>query len=429
MRKTTKLLALVLSVLLMTTLLVACGSTQVPVESVSETTSAESASAEPAPAEKVKIKFYGKCIEYTSGPMMTDALEAALADKYDIESIQIDWSNMDTVIRTGIASNDPCDIYNYPAASMANFADAAVDLTPYLDADPEFKAYFSQAALDACTVDGKIVCLPWESNFTVILGNKEALEAAGVEIPDAWTMEEFSAACEKIAATDAFPFTNATDLNRASWLYRNAMLSEAASAGLAADYSTGTLGFDSTESVSALEKVKALYDNNYMYPGAGAVTVKNDEAKAAFYQGKVLMMPEIAAGAKQTADGVTDFTPVLIPWPSAGSQGVINGGMNCLFIAKNSKNIDAAVEVLKTYLSSDIQAIHASEGYIPSNVNVEVSDEFVKDVLAQAGTMGVEPNFSSALADYMSNNLTADLVLNGGVETVVNNMLSVANMG
>ena len=378
--------------------------------------------------EKTTIKFYGKCIEYTSGPKMTDALEAKLADTYDIESIQIDWSNLDTVIRTGIASNDPCDVYNYSASSMVNFADMAVDLTPYLEADPEFKAYFSQAALDGCTIDGKILCLPWESNFTVILGNKEALEEIGVEIPEAWTMEEFMAACKKIQDAGYFPFTNATDLSRASWVYRNAMLSEAASAGKALDYAAETLGFDSAESVQALETTKALYDNGYMYPGEGAVTVKNDEAKAAFYQGKVLMMPEIAAGAKQTADGVTDFTPVLIPWPSSAEQGAILGSMNCLFIPKNSKNIDAAVEVIKAYLAADIQKIHAEDGYIPANVNVEISDEFVTDVVAQAGTLGVEPPFSSPVFDYLNNNLTADLVLNGGVDTVISNLTAVASM-
>lgn len=378
--------------------------------------------------EKVTIRFYGKCIEYTSGPKMTDALEDALKDKYNIESIQIDWTNLDAVIRTGIASNDPCDVYNYDAPSMENFAEMAVDLTPYLEADPDFKACFTQAALDACTIDGKIVCLPWETNFPVILGNKEALEAAGVEIPKAWTMDEFMVACEKIRATGAYPFTNATDLNRGSWLYRNAILSEAASSGKAEEWAAGTLGFDSEESRSALEKVKALYDYDYMYPGEGAVTVKNDECKAAFYQGKVLMIPEIAAGAKQTALGVTGFTPVLVPWPSAGEIGVINGVYNCLFIPKNSKNIDAAVEVMKTFLGADIQKIHAEEGYIPANVHVEITDEFVNDVIAQAGTIGEEILATSPLHDYWANNLTADLVLNGGVDTVIANLISATSM-
>ena len=70
--------------------------------------------------EKTKIKFYGECIEYTSGPKMVDALIEKLGDTYNIERIQIDWSNLDKVIRTGIASGDPCDLYNNYNFSMPN---------------------------------------------------------------------------------------------------------------------------------------------------------------------------------------------------------------------------------------------------------------------------------------------------------------------
>jgi len=207
------------------------------------------------------------------------------------------------------------------------------------------------------------------------------------------------------------------------------MLSVLAAEDKNQDFVDGKISLSSDESKQALEATKALYDNGYMYPGEGAVTVKNDEAIAAFYQGKVLMMPEIAAGAKQTASGATDFTPVLVPWPSVGDKGAILGSLNCLFIPKNSKNIDAAVEVLKTYLGPDIQKIHADQGYIPANVNVQVSDPFVQDVMAQASTLKAEPPYSSAVFDYLSNNLTGDLVLNGGVDTVLQNLKTAESAG
>ena len=205
-----KLLALMLAVLMLVLCMAGCASkatTEQPAETetpaveetptpAEETTETEE-TPEEATGEKPTIKFYGKCIEYTSGPMMTDALEEKLADKYNIESIQIDWSNLDSVVRTGIASNDPCDIYNY--AMPANIADMAVDLTPYLDADPEFKSWFSDAELSLGTVDGRLVSLMWETNFPVMIGNKTALEAAGVTIPDAWTMDEFKEACQKVS--------------------------------------------------------------------------------------------------------------------------------------------------------------------------------------------------------------------------------------
>ena len=121
----------------------------------------EEAVAEETTTEKKSIKFYGKCVEYTSGPMMTDALEEKLADVYDIESIQIDWGNQDKVIRTGIASGEPCDVYNYvPQGTVAHFSDMALDLAPYFEADPEWKAQFNASDLEGGTTeDGRTILI------------------------------------------------------------------------------------------------------------------------------------------------------------------------------------------------------------------------------------------------------------------------------
>lgn len=378
---------------------------------------------------KPTIKFYGKVIEYTSGPMMTDALSEALKDKYIIDAIQVDWGNMDTVIRTGIASNEPCDIYNYPPQNMMNFADMAVDLKPYLDADPEWKAQFSETALAAGTIDGKILGIPWESNFSVIIANKTELDKLGITIPEQWTMEEFMATCKTIMDKGVFPFANATDQARADWLYRNAMLSVVVSDNKYEEYKAGTLPLNGSEAQKALDSVKALYDAGYMYPGDGAVTAKNDEIKAAFYQGEVLMMPEIASGAKTTAADA-DFETVIIPWPSTGSEEAILGGYNGFFIPKNSANIDAAVEVLKAYTSVDIQKIHGEQGYIPANVNVQITDPFVKSVVAQAASLySPEDPATPAMQDYKANNLMPDLLLNGGVQVVMDKLDEIRQEG
>lgn len=366
------------------------------------------------------VKFYGKCVEYSSGPMMTDALEEKMAGIYEVESIQIDWANQDKVIRTGIASGDPCDIYNYtPQRTLANFSDMALDLSPYFEADPEWKAQFNEADLAAgTTADGRMLNVPWELNFTVILANKTALEGIIGEIPDSWTYKEFLAACQQIKDAGYWPFANATDNERADWCFRNAMLSETVTAGTNAEYASGELAYTGEEARRALENVKALYDGGYMYPGEGAVTAKNDEIKAAFYQGNLLMMPEIAAGAKATASEA-DFEVVAIPWPSSNTQAAILGGFNGFFIPANCADPEAAVEVLKAYTAADIQAIHASEGYIPANVNVEVEDDFVKTVVDQASTLNINEPSNIAINDYRTNQLMPDLILNGGVEVAI----------
>lgn len=374
----------------------------------------------PASAKKVDIKFYGKVIEYTSGPKMTAALEEKLKDTYNIESIQVDWANQDKVIRTGIASGEPCDIYNFPPNEMGKFKDMAVDLTPYLDADPEWKAQFEESALASGTVDGKILSIPWESNFTVVLANKKVLNDAGIEVPKTWNYDEFKTVCKKIQEAGTFPFANANDLGRSGWLFRNGILSESLSANTYEAYTKGELSMTGAESKKTLEAIKSLYDEGLMYPGEGAVTVKNDEIKAAFSQGKVAMMAEIAAGAKATAEEFkkSGIEVVVVPWPKVGDKDAINGGNNGFFIPANCKNIDAAVEVLKAYTSADIQAIHAADGYIPANKNVKITDEFVKNIVAQAANLYTEDPASTAMTDYRANNLIADLMLNGGVDTV-----------
>ena len=417
-------------VLLVTNLLVGCAkdepvvkekTTKAVVNEAATEAEVEEEAAVETSKDKIDVKFYGKVVEYTSGPLMTDAMEELLKNDYNIDSIQVDWGNQDQVIRTGIASGDPCDVYNYTPSAMVNFLDMALDLKPFLDADPEWAAQFNQGALDAATYDGKILNLPWEQNFPVVLANKTALDALGIVVPEAWTIEEFGVFADQIRAAGVYPFTNATDLGRSSWMYRNAMLSIVATEGLTAEYAAGTLDLTGPESVAALEAVKSLYDNDYMYPGVGAVTVKNDEIKAGFYSGQVLMMPEIAAGAKQTSLAA-DFEVMIVPWPSAGEVGAINGVYNGLFVPQNVKDPAVSVALIKAFTSEDIQAIHGAEGYIPANNKVAITDPFVNAVLQDAGNIGTEYPFSTEMMDYFRIGIIPDLVLNGGVDTAIEAM-------
>lgn len=88
---------------------------------------------------------------------------------------------------------------------MMNFEGMAVDLKPYLDADPEWAAQFSANALAAGTYDGQILNVPWELNFTVVLANKEILDELGIEVPETWTMDAFMEVCQVIRDAGYYP--------------------------------------------------------------------------------------------------------------------------------------------------------------------------------------------------------------------------------
>ena len=83
MKPMKKLTCLLLALLMAMSMLACTAQVQpaAPEPAPAETTTEAAQPAETA-TEKPVIKFYGKCIEYTSGPMMTDALEALLQDTY-----------------------------------------------------------------------------------------------------------------------------------------------------------------------------------------------------------------------------------------------------------------------------------------------------------------------------------------------------------
>src|SRR5262245_59494834 len=93
---------------------------------------AQPTAAPAAAAEKTKIRFYGQIDEFASTPEMVAALKDHFKNKYDIEMIKVDFGNLDTIIKTGILSGDPADIYFYWPGALRSYIDAdqVLDMTP-----------------------------------------------------------------------------------------------------------------------------------------------------------------------------------------------------------------------------------------------------------------------------------------------------------
>ncbi len=378
--------------------------------------------------EARNIKFYGKIVEYTSGEPICAALTEALNGQYNVECLQVDWGNLDQVIRTGIASGEPCDIYNYWPQYMKAYVDdgMALDLTPYLDANNgEWRSWFNENLLKIAEFDGNIYNIPITTNFPTILANKELFEAAGIDVPDKWTWNEFLSVCQKFTDYGVFPFANPTDNQKQDWLFSNGVLSLGNDQGLLEDLAAGNVACTDDIFKTALENTKGLYDSGYMYPGEGAVSLTTDESRAAFYQGKVACIAEVAAGCLSVAADAP-FDVVVIEWPSMGSQSITMGGCDGLFIPSNVADPDAAVAVLKEYTTAAIQQINVDNGYAVAVNTVEVTDPALQGVMAASSN--VYPyefkTVSTELNDYVISQLLAELVLGGGVDTCMQAMES-----
>lgn len=377
-----------------------------------------------AAAVEKDIKFYGKIVEYTSGELMCEALTEALADTYNIECLQVDWGNLDTIIRTGISSGEPCDVYEYWTTSMRPLVDSGMclDLTDYLmENDGEWYNTFVEGTVESGMYDGKYYGVPLNSNYSVMIGNKALLEEAGIEIPEFWTWEEFMDACAKIKETGIFAVAANTDNQQANWWFRNGLLSLSVGADKVEEMASGQIPCTDEIFTTCFNNVADLYAGSYAYPGEGAVTLTLDEAKAAFYQGKAAMFYSTSGSLAANLEGA-DFETVLIPWPSMGTANAILGGFDGLFIPANVEDPDAAVEVLKTYLSADIQAIHAEHGFCIVNNGVEVTDELTKKLIEDSKYICTSEfiNLDAKVQEYITNQALAEVVLGGGVDAALN---------
>lgn len=398
----------------------ACNSTSGTTE---KSTAAAATATATAPAEKIKLKFYGKIVEYTSGEAMCKALQDKFKDKYEIEMIQVDWGNLEKIVRTGIASGDPADVYQWWPTQLKKFIDSqmCLDLTPYLEADSgAWKNTFVPSALDSGKYDGKYYGLPEDSNFAIMYANADLFEKAGVAIPSVWTWDEFVQASKAIKEkAGVFPFVVSSESNLIAWLPRFGMASASMKAGIKSeDLSTGKVDFTAAYFTDVLKNLKDYNAAQYLYPGKGSITQKRDEAKAAFIQGKVAILAEVSSFAAVIAKDAK-FKLTAIPWPSMGNKSNAENGdksdFDGLFVPANAAHPDASVELLKAFYSPEIMKIHADNGYAPCVKGVEISDPVIKALVDISGgmssTTGDPTNINAKMNDYFSKMLMADLCL------------------
>lgn len=141
-----------------------------------------------ASGEKVKLQFWD---------FHTEAEEEffrKMVDEYNKsqDQVEIEYSTYNqtdyttTKLPTGFASGAGPDIYMISPGDFMKFAKSGLmaDLTPYF---PEgSKEDFLPASLEAVTVDGKIMALPYELETLGLYYNEKMLNDAGLAVPKTW---------------------------------------------------------------------------------------------------------------------------------------------------------------------------------------------------------------------------------------------------
>ena len=250
------------------------------------------------------------------------------------------------------------------------------DLTPYFDADPEWKALFDETSLEFNTVDGKIYGVPVSKEISYIYYNKDLFEQAGIKAPEtafaSW--DEFFEACDKLKAAGITPV--GMDTADSGWLtnlWMSALIGTNGEAGNTWMNSMYPTDFNTPEVEAAAETIQRMFEE---YTTADAVGGKYDPMATHFFNGEVAMFPNGPwmipdfSETEKAPEGFYDKVGIML-LPGKGMEMVPTPGD--MVGASEEEKIKAAVAFLKfeTKPENQIKALEMT-GLQPVSNDLEI---------------------------------------------------------
>lgn len=261
---------------------------------------------------------------------------------------------------------------------MAAKSGKVADLTPYFDADPEWKALFDETSLAFNTVDGKIYGVPVSKEISYIYYNKELFEQAGITPPETAfeTWDDFFAACDKLLDAGITPL--GMDTADSGWLtnlWYSALIGTNGDAGNKWMNTMYPTDYSTPELLDATEKLQTMLSK---YTTADAVGGKYDPMATHFFNGEVAMFPNgpwMIPDFKSTdkaPEGFYDKIGIML-LPEYGMEMVPTPGD--MVGATDPAKIEAAVAFLKfeTTLENQIKALEMT-GLQPVSSEIQIPD-------------------------------------------------------
>ena len=338
----------------------------------------------------------------------------------------MDYSNAEQVIKTGIASGNPVDVSFFWGTQINVFTESgmALDLTDYLMADDAaWYNTFVKAYIDGGAVDGRYYAISYQPVVETIFYNKTLFEQYNIKVPTTW--DEYMDACAKFQEQGIYGIGD--------WNGNNHQLLEfayqyMANDGTIEDVTNGRVDFTTCEGLAkCLEMWKYVYDNNYWYPGEGALTSTQDQTQAAWYQGKIATLFDAGSdcGLYETN---CEFEVGILSFPlvEEGGKYAVNVVTNALFIPANAAHVEEAVKFIKFYTSEAGEAEVIASGRNPAILSMQdkVSSPLMVSLLETTvgdNVVGYKhiQNLSSEISAFCQNDMVAMVCTGTPIEEVL----------
>jgi len=302
----------------------------------------------------------------TSGEMFTEQAQA-FDDSSDLVSLELSYSggSNDTATKVSAAlltgtEPDVALMYAGPSftGSLGNFDMAQLIQRDGFDADDIYPGIW-----DYCRYyTGEICAVPYGISTPVMYYNKDILEAAGVDMtnpPTSW--DEFYEVCLQclesgnLNGMDGFTAFDVTD---PGWLFKSMCMQNGCSIVEVSDDGTINPVFNSDEAVEVATYWKQLVDSGIMAAG------EHSAAENKFLSGNLAFLVMSSNRISRWTD--VDINIGAIEMPYFDTQSVALGGNVLVIFTQDEQKIEAAWDLISYLLSPENNLDFAlSTGYLP----------------------------------------------------------------
>lgn len=349
----------------------------VPAAQPTQAPGAAAPTAAPAAATgKVVLRFVVMDYDEKMRPDTQALVDQFNASQKDIE-VKLDvlsWADGEQILSTQVSGGQPPDLANASAQFMGAMAgiNEAQPLNDLLS--KEFLAKFQPSGIEAFTINGKLIAMPYFLDPRAMYYRKDLFEKAGLKPPETW--DDVIAAAKKLnnppdmnAIGLAFSFkSDAMDYWWYAWLGANG-----------ADGNTnlwdenGKSRFNTPEAIAATQFLVDLAQT-YKAVNPDYVTASRDaDLQPLFYAGKLAMLETGSWFPTLLKNNAPDLQVGIaaIPVAKAGMKHVTAFWPDAVLIFKQTKHPKEAAKFLEWIYSKENRLLFAKQrGVIPERIDV-----------------------------------------------------------
>lgn len=270
-----------------------------------------------------------------------------------------------------------------------------MDLTPYLEADQEWKNSLMETQMtEYTTADGMVYGIPFRLDAKEFFYNKDIFTELGLEVPETWS--QFIEVLDKIKASGMDPIAEGNQDKWPSAHYIGALNEQLVTDEVRAkDYNPKTGEFTDPGYAEALEKYQQLV--SYMNIGVNGMT--HDMARLGFTQGQNAILFGELVEITNIKQENPDLNWGMFKFPeiegAKGNMNLVSGAPEGFAVSSKTQYPDECVEFLKWFLGAETGAQQAEQvGWFNASKGLgeTLTDESLKsayEVIANAKKMDI----------------------------------------